>query len=87
MKFLITIFLYFAIALLVTQNHLWLAAGATALFTFRIGAVWLIPLAIFIDGYFGAFYTTPIFSIAASLWYVASEFIKPQLILQYEKTS
>lgn len=87
MRFLTAIILYFIIALLVTQNHLWVAAFAVGVFTFRVGAVWLIPLAMCIDGYFGAFYTMPYFSIGASFWYVASEFIKPRLILQYEKTS
>lgn len=87
MRFLITFILYFTIALLVMHNHLLLAAFATIMFTFRIGAIWLIPLAICIDGYFGAFYTMPFFSIGALLWYAVSEFIKPRLILQYEKTS
>lgn len=87
MKFLVSLFLYFGIALLVTQNHLWLAAAATILFTSRAGAIWLVPLAIFIDGYFGAFYHVPFFSIVASLWYVVSEFTKPQLIVQYGKAS
>jgi hypothetical protein len=87
MKFLVTLFLYFCIALLVTQNHLWWAAGMALLFSFRASALWLIPLAIAIDGYFGAFYTVPLFSIVSCLWYAVSELIKPQLIVQYGKAS
>ncbi len=87
MKFIIALFLYFCIALLAAQNHLWLAAGVALVFSFRISAAWLIPLAIFMDGYFGAFYHVPLFSIIACLWYGISELIKPQLIVQYEKTS
>jgi hypothetical protein len=87
MKFLITLFLYFSIALLAAQNHVWLAAGAALLFTFRASAAWLIPLTIFIDGYFGAFYSVPLFSIVGCLWYGISELIKPQLVVQYGKAS
>ena len=87
MKFLISLFLYFATALLIAQNHLWIAAGAALLFTFRAPTVWLIPLAIVIDGYFGAFHHVPLFSMVACVWYAISELVKPQLIMRYEKTS
>jgi hypothetical protein len=87
MKFIVTFFLYFCVALFIAQNLLWLAAITAALFTFRASAIWLIPLAIFVDGYFGAFYHVPLFSMVACLWYGISELIKPQLIVQYGKAS
>lgn len=84
MKSAINIFLYFAVALLVAQNLLLWAALCAALFTFRVGGAWLIPLGIFIDGYFGAFYSVPMFSLAAIVWYVVSEYLRPLLIVQYK---
>ena len=84
MKLAINIFLYIFIALMMLQNHLIFATVGIVLFTFRCGAVWLLPLAFAIDGYFGAFYAIPYITIAACAWYVVSEFIRPQLLLQYE---
>lgn len=85
MKFVLDCFLYILIALMVTQNHLLIAAVLVLLFTFRAGAIWLIPLAIMIDGYFGAFYSIPFISVAAILWYAVSEFVRPQLLMQYKR--
>lgn len=84
MKLAINIFLYFAIALLVVQNLLPAAALCALLFTFRAGGIWLIPLGFFIDGYFGAFYSVPVCSLVAIVWYVASEYLRPLLIIQYK---
>lgn len=82
MKYVINIFLYAAVALLVVQNLLLWAAVCALLFTFRAGGIWMIPLGIFIDGYFGAFYAVPIFSIVAIVGYVVSEYLRPLLIMQ-----
>lgn len=90
MNIILNIILYFLVAFLVLQNHLFLAFFATVAYTYRAGAVWLIPLGFGIDGYFGAFSQLPLFSMMATGWYVISECVRPQLIMQhdsYEKTS
>lgn len=85
MKFLVNLFLYILIALMVTQNHLFVAGLLVLLFTFRVGAIWLLPLAVAIDGYFGAFYSVPVITIVTICWYGISEFVRPQLLMQYKK--
>lgn len=90
MNFSLNIILFLLIALLVVHNFLLLALFVAALFSYRAGAIWLIPLAFAIDGYFGAFHTLPLFSMFAAGWYVLTEFIRPQLMLQrssYETTA
>ena len=84
MKFAINIVLYIFVALLILQNHLLLAGVVVLVFTFRCGALWLLPLAFLLDGYFGTFSAVPLISISACAWYVISEFVRPQLLLQYE---
>ncbi len=79
MIFILYLILYIFIAILIVQNQLLLAFLAVLLFTYYRSAVWLIPLGFFIDGYFDAFFSVPVFSLAAISWYVASEFFKPRL--------
>lgn len=67
------------VVLLVIQNQLLLAFLLVLLFTYYRSAAWLIPLGFLIDGYFNAFYTFPMFSVATILWYIFSEFLKPRL--------
>lgn len=66
------------------QDHLLFAFLLVLLFTFRQGAVWLIPLAFLIDGYFGSFETLPIITIFTIAWYTISEFVRPMLLMQYK---
>ena len=90
MKFFFTLVIYFSIALMVIENQLIIAALLAAWFTFRIGAVWLLPLAFLLDGYFGAFADIPYISLITCVWYVISEYIRPRLIVQsntYEKVA
>lgn len=90
MNTFLNIILYFLIALLVLQNHLFIAFIITVLYTYRAGALWLIPLGFGIDGYFGAFSQLPLFSMLTTGWYVISESVRPRLIIQhqsYDKTS
>jgi hypothetical protein len=82
MNLLFNCFLYILITFLIFQNHLPLAVIAAAVFTWRAGAVWLLPLAICIDGYFGAFYEVPIVSLVAGIWFLITELISPQLLLK-----
>jgi len=81
MNFTLNILLYFFIALMLVQNHLIVAFLAVGIFTFRVGAVWLLPLAFLIDGYFGAFYHVPVISLCAIVWFFATEFIRPRLLI------
>lgn len=88
MRFFITLVLYFAIALTVMENQLIIAGLLIGWFTFRVGAIWLIPLAFLLDGYFSAFSHIPYISLIACVWYVISEYVRPRLIVQsqsYEK--
>lgn len=84
MNLFINIILFILIALFVVHNYLLFALILTALFSYRAGAIWLLPLAFAIDGYFGAFHELPLFSMFATGWYVLTEFIRPQLMLQFQ---
>ena len=84
MSTVLDIFIYFLIAVMVVQNHLVIAFALVLLFTFRQGALLLIPLAFFIDGYFGAFATIPTITLFTITWYAVSEFVRPQLLMQYK---
>jgi hypothetical protein len=85
MKIFLNCILFCLIALTATSNNLLIAFFLVVIFTFRVGAVWLIPLSIFIDGYFGAFYAIPMFTIFSIAWYGISEFVRPQLLMQYKR--
>jgi hypothetical protein len=90
MKLFFTIILYFFIALLIIENQIILAVLLAGWFTFRVGAIWLIPLAFLLDGYFGAFTDVPAISLITCVWYVVSEYLRPRLIAQsqsYEKVA
>ncbi len=71
--------MYILTTLLVVQGQLLLAALVALLCTYYRSAVWFIPLGFLVDGYFGAFSGIPMFSIAAILWYVASELLRPRI--------
>lgn len=90
MKLFLALVLYFFIALMVIENQLIVAVLLVLWFTFRVSAVWLLPLAFLLDGYFGAFAEIPYLSLVACIWYVISEYIRPRLIVQsnsYEKVA
>lgn len=84
MKHALNLFLYLFIAFMILQNQIFIACIAILWFTFRCGAVWLLPLAFVIDGYFGAFEHVPVITLCACAWYVLSEFVRPRLLVQYE---
>lgn len=48
-------------------------------FTFYFGAAWLIPLAMAVDAYYGAFGTIPMLSIISICWYVMFELLRPHM--------
>ncbi len=48
-------------------------------FTFYFGAVWLIPLAMAVDAYYGAFGSIPVLSIISIFWYTGFELLRPHM--------
>lgn len=82
MKYFFYIFLYMLIALLLVQNYLLAAALGALFFTYRVSALPLIPLAFCVDGFFGAFYHIPMFSIVAVVWYLVSELLRPLIAIK-----
>jgi hypothetical protein len=79
MKIFIASTLYIIILFSFLQNW-WLLTGVSLLgFSFRYGAVTLIPLAILFDGYFGNFFTVPYASLAAVIWFVLVDYLRPKL--------
>lgn len=65
----------------VLQDAFIVAVPLAVWFSFRCGTSWLLPLAFLVDGYFGAFYTMPIFSIITISWFFIIEIIRPRLLL------
>lgn len=74
--------LYVTIIIAVLQNVFVVAIPLAVWFTFRCGAVWLLVPAFLIDGYFGAFYSVPVFSISMCIWFFLTEIIRPKLLWQ-----
>lgn len=77
------IILYITIVSAVLQNAFVVAIPLAVWFTFRCGSIWLFPAAVLIDGYFGAFYSVPVFSLTICLWFLLTEVIRPQLLWQH----
>ena len=71
--------LYLIIVFALMQNAIWLSIICVVLFTWRYGALAFIPLAVVLDGYYGAFYQVPLFSIGAVCFYVFSEIIRARI--------
>ena len=81
----LAVILYLSILFSVMQNLIILGIVATVWFTIGFGALALLPLAILLDGYYGAFYSVPLFSISAIGWYVLSELLRTRMnIVQSE---
>ncbi|MCA9354390.1 MAG: hypothetical protein KC877_02625 [Candidatus Kaiserbacteria bacterium] len=80
MRFLTAIVLYLTILFSFMQQWLLLTVLAVLIFSFRYGAVALIPLAFLVDGYFGNFYSLPLTSMVAVWWYLVVEYLKPKLV-------
>lgn len=72
---------YLLLAISVMQNLMLFTVVIAIAFTLRFGAIGLIPLAIMLDAYFGAFDAVPVFSLIAVGWYIGFELLKPRLRL------
>jgi len=63
----------------------WFALVVTIWYVFRYSGYELIVLAILIDGYYGAFYSVPLLSIATLMFVFSINIIKPSLLMYTEK--
>ena len=79
MKVIYTFLALILIAVASMNNLLWLSALFTVFFTYYFGAVWLLVLAVLLDGYFNAFASLPMFSLVAIIWYIFSELLRSRL--------
>jgi hypothetical protein len=77
--------LYLVIIFSVMQSNILLGTIAVVIYTVKFSAMALIPLAIVIDGYYGAFYTVPVFSISAIGWYLLSEVLRSRMNIVQSK--
>lgn len=80
MNFIFGIILYLAIILSVMHNWFLLVFVIVVVFSLKFRSALLIPLAIFLDGYYGAFYTLPVLSTMSIVWFVFIEYLKPKLL-------
>lgn len=79
MKTIFSLVIYFFVVIATMQNWLLLALLGVLLFSVRQSAAWLIPAAIVLDGYFGAFYHVPYLSLLALSWYAFFQTVRPHL--------
>lgn len=74
------IFIYSLIIFSVLQGWLIISAVSIALFSFYYNTAFLIPFAILVDGYMGAFYSLPILSFLAVIWFSLVECLRPRFV-------
>ncbi len=72
---------FLLITLLILLGQLFFASLGGVLFSIKYSSYPLIPLAITIDAYFGAFYTFPLLSVMVVLWSVCIEVFRPRLFV------
>jgi hypothetical protein len=82
---LAAVVLYLIIIISVMQSYVLIGLVTTVFFTFRYGAVSLIPLAILLDGYYGSFYEFPVLSMVTIIWYLFSEILTARLSVVQSK--
>ncbi|MEK7638781.1 MAG: hypothetical protein AAB388_01330 [Patescibacteria group bacterium] len=76
MNYPLAISVYVGIMIAVLHGAWLVAALGGLFFSFRYGALALVPLAFLLDGYMGAFHGIPMMSIGATLWYALCELIR-----------
>jgi len=79
------ILLFLLIAWGMLTQIFWFALVVTIWYVFRYSGYELIVLAILIDGYYGAFYSVPLLSIATLMFVFSINIIKPSLLMYTEK--
>ena len=80
-KSIVGIILFLVIVFSILQNALFIAAAAISIFSVKYSSYPLIPLAIVLDAYFGAFYQVPVLSLVSIVWVAAVELIRPRLFV------
>ena len=83
MRLFIDVALFFLLALSIMQfNWIFIVILGVGL-TYRGHALWILPLALSIDGYFGVFHSLPVLSLIAVVWYFGTETLRSSLLVQY----
>ncbi len=77
---LFSFLLYLSVAVAIMQGWLLAALILVVVFSLRLGAAPLIPLAILIDGYFGNFYSLPLLSFLSVWWYLLVLYFRPKIV-------
>ncbi len=72
--------LYALIVLTFLNNFIWPSVLFVILFSYYYNPLWLVPMAILLDGYFGNFMSVPILSIGIIVWCVFANFIKSMML-------
>lgn len=55
-------------------------------FSFMVSAIWLVPIAFLIDGYFGAFHEVPVLTVVAILLFIVTELAQRHIAWHTEET-
>jgi hypothetical protein len=71
--------LYTLVIFSLLQGWLFPTFCLVLVYSFVYNSITLIPLAILMDGYFGNFYTVPVLSFLAVLWYIVVEYLRPKI--------
>ena len=79
MKYFFLFFSFLGLVIAFMQSWLLLAAACLTVVSFKSNAAYLIPIAIIMDGYYGAFYSFPWLSVSAVLWFLVIEYVKPRM--------
>lgn len=67
------------------QSLVILGVISAVVFTVKYSGIALLPLAILLDGYYGAFYSVPLFSLATIGWYILSELLLSRMSVVQSK--
>lgn len=79
-QFIWRIIIFILMAFLLITPWFWLGVALALGYIFYFGGFELIILAAVVDGYFGAFTSWPVFSLATIAVVFAIDFIKPYLL-------
>lgn len=74
-----TVVLYISIIAFVLLGWFVAAVPLAIWFSFRVSAIWLIPAAFLVDGYFAAFDSFPVLTIVTIVWFIGTEVVRPKL--------
>ena len=78
MKFLIVL-TYLGLVIALMQSWLIFAAICLTFISVKSNTVFILPVAIIMDGYLGGYYFIPWLSISALIWFLFIERLKPRM--------